>query len=493
MGPDRVSRVLRVAFALSLVGGVARAQFDDLGGGLPGVDGVPVLSGEAETGSPSVPWPYAQVHLSVIGAPNSVAYFVLGLDVVYLPIFGGILVPRPDLITAVSTGTSGLATVDIRWPNVTGPIYVQVGVADAAAVEGIAFSNTLAITGAPMSAVDAPYLESLLYDAVDFVVDQAEAELATRGVGGIEALMEVASQPASTATSSGSFVFASWSNRWNSSPDSVRRRAFFVIDGILDAVGPTPYENTALVDYSGVIVTEAGLDTAALALYQQWWGAAGGLSLSFLQALPRPLELAPDIAWGGAPWHPPVTYPPWTLGATGPGPWCLPGTDTLLGAVKLAPPNFQLVPANAADYAIFPPKVPGGPTPQNCLGLALDLPGWAGQPEGLLAPSFQAVAQTMNSKGFTALAGPPDFSQPGPSNATVVVIVSSNKPGGGVAKWKHALRIQTDALGRWDSWHDKDAEKFEYIVPNSLLTVHVQDVIKVIKPGEVMVLDYYQK
>lgn len=80
-------------------------------------------------------------------APNSVGALVLGVTRLDLPLFGGVLVPGPDVLKAFFTTAGGTAVVPQPWPA-TLPAglsaWAQAWVLDAAAAQGFAASNALA-------------------------------------------------------------------------------------------------------------------------------------------------------------------------------------------------------------------------------------------------------------------------------------------------------------------------------------------------------------
>jgi hypothetical protein len=122
-----------------ILGGLASQQeIVNLGGGLAGVSGIPSMSvsGDLLLNENVV------VNLTN-AAPNSVAWLAVGLTTVYLPLFGGILVPYPDVSVQISTDSQGKGTHTFACPDYENAMYAQFMVADAGAVEGFSFSNTM--------------------------------------------------------------------------------------------------------------------------------------------------------------------------------------------------------------------------------------------------------------------------------------------------------------------------------------------------------------
>jgi FG-GAP-like repeat len=117
------------------------SAFSDLGLGLAGLVGIPVLKGNSplKPGSP--------VSLSLIAAPaNAPVALVIGLHQIDAPFKGGTLVPAPNVILPLSTDIIGsLALAGTFPPGVpsTTHLFVQVIVVDAAAPQGFSLSNAL--------------------------------------------------------------------------------------------------------------------------------------------------------------------------------------------------------------------------------------------------------------------------------------------------------------------------------------------------------------
>lgn len=119
--------------------------FVDLGLGLPGVSGAPVLSG---TGSLQ-PGTSGTVALAN-AAPNAQAIFFLSATATPTPFFGGTLLTVPLAIQLpFTTDGAGGISVPFVVPAGINPftVYMQVAIADAAAVFGVALSNALKLHG----------------------------------------------------------------------------------------------------------------------------------------------------------------------------------------------------------------------------------------------------------------------------------------------------------------------------------------------------------
>ncbi|TAJ17938.1 MAG: right-handed parallel beta-helix repeat-containing protein [Planctomycetota bacterium] len=114
----------------------------NLGQGLAGVNGVPLLTGSG------VLVPAAPIHWSLANAKrNTSAWFVVGASQLSLPILGGVLVPAPDF--AFFAPTSGAGTASLS-PSLVQPlppgqqITVQAWLIDPAGAFGWAASNAIA-------------------------------------------------------------------------------------------------------------------------------------------------------------------------------------------------------------------------------------------------------------------------------------------------------------------------------------------------------------
>ena len=117
----------------------------DLGDGLSGTHGVPVLTGVGDLSAGSL------VRLALSGAlENAATGLVVGLSALNAPFKGGVLVPNPDfIVTGLTTNAGGGLTIAATWPAgvpsgfVT---YFQEWVTDPAGPKGFAASNGLSGT-----------------------------------------------------------------------------------------------------------------------------------------------------------------------------------------------------------------------------------------------------------------------------------------------------------------------------------------------------------
>jgi hypothetical protein len=118
--------------------------FDDLGAALAGARGLPVLRGWG-------PLTAGQTFAFDVGnaLANSPAAYVLGVARADLPIFGGTLVPSPQIVIPAGVDGTGAARLTLPWPAFMArgaAVYAQAWVLDGAAVQGMAATNALRAT-----------------------------------------------------------------------------------------------------------------------------------------------------------------------------------------------------------------------------------------------------------------------------------------------------------------------------------------------------------
>jgi len=120
----------------------AGSAWMNLGSGLAGITGVPVLVGSGPLASGSAG------SLSLVNArPSSPTVLFLSLSSVPLPVKGGVLLAHPDVLT-LNLGTSATGAILLPWSWPAGipsgtSLYFQYGIKDAAAVQGVALSNAV--------------------------------------------------------------------------------------------------------------------------------------------------------------------------------------------------------------------------------------------------------------------------------------------------------------------------------------------------------------
>lgn len=127
----------------------ARAQvsdpWTDLGHALAGLGAAPALTaaGSANPGS--------HFELRVSGAaPNAPAAFVLGVTHASLPLFGGTLVPAPDLVLPTTTDAAGAATLLVHYAAALPlgvPIHAQAWILEQGTPLAVASTNALSTVG----------------------------------------------------------------------------------------------------------------------------------------------------------------------------------------------------------------------------------------------------------------------------------------------------------------------------------------------------------
>jgi len=116
----------------------------DLGRGIPGTFGQPVLTGSGEQACAAL------TTISLTSAkPSSVAYLPVGISLLNLPLKGGVLVPSLDIIIIVATSPAGDVTLQGPWPPgipLGFSIYYQYWIKDPGAIKGWTASNGLRST-----------------------------------------------------------------------------------------------------------------------------------------------------------------------------------------------------------------------------------------------------------------------------------------------------------------------------------------------------------
>lgn len=116
----------------------------DLGLGLAGTTGIPVLVGEGQLvcGTPTT--------LELAGAlPSAPSWLVLGLMNLGAPFKSGTLVPTPDILLPFMVDAQGMATASATWPAGVPPnstFYSQWWIQDPGGAMGFAASNGLSGT-----------------------------------------------------------------------------------------------------------------------------------------------------------------------------------------------------------------------------------------------------------------------------------------------------------------------------------------------------------
>jgi hypothetical protein len=119
---------------------LAPTAWSFLGGGVGGVNGVPSVlpSGELSCGS--------SIAFAIARAPANVPVFTaIGVSRVDFPIFGGVLVPLPEVVVGLgSTDASGAANLAIRIPITIAPatqVYFQHLMPDPSAAAGVGMTS----------------------------------------------------------------------------------------------------------------------------------------------------------------------------------------------------------------------------------------------------------------------------------------------------------------------------------------------------------------
>jgi hypothetical protein len=114
--------------------------FTDLGNGLAGTNGLPVLAGSGTLA------PLTPIGLLLTNAlPSSSSTLIVGLSALNAPFKGGVLVPNPDvMLFALPVGPSGALALNGTWPNgipANFSFYFQHWIVDAGGPAGLAASH----------------------------------------------------------------------------------------------------------------------------------------------------------------------------------------------------------------------------------------------------------------------------------------------------------------------------------------------------------------
>jgi hypothetical protein len=122
------------------------STWSDWGHALAGLHGLPVLAGSG------LPYKGGIVKLALTNAlENSGAFLIVGYWPAVFDFKGGVMVPAPDIIIhGLSTGPAGAFSFTASWPAgmPTGtPLWFQVWIIDAAAVQGLSATNGLNVVG----------------------------------------------------------------------------------------------------------------------------------------------------------------------------------------------------------------------------------------------------------------------------------------------------------------------------------------------------------
>ncbi|HEX5012496.1 MAG TPA: hypothetical protein VFY71_19070 [Planctomycetota bacterium] len=141
-GSDLLPQDVNPGFDTYLYDRFEAAPWKDLGGGLDGSSGVPVLAADGflKAGVPSF--------LALAQAlPGTAATLVVGLSSASLSFKGGILVPSPDVLLPMSTGSGKLLVPIVLSQGVPSdvPLFLQFWILDAGGIKGLAASNGLQV------------------------------------------------------------------------------------------------------------------------------------------------------------------------------------------------------------------------------------------------------------------------------------------------------------------------------------------------------------
>jgi hypothetical protein len=120
-------------------------NWQELDGALAGTNGTPRLVGQGRCAQ-GQPMTLYGSH----AAPNAVVVHVVGLSAVGAPLFGGLLVPSPDLLHVAFTDAVGRSGFGLTIPTAVGPgqsLWFQSWCLDASAIQGLSASNAQRVRG----------------------------------------------------------------------------------------------------------------------------------------------------------------------------------------------------------------------------------------------------------------------------------------------------------------------------------------------------------
>lgn len=120
-------------------------NWQELDGGLAGANGTPRLAGQGRCAQ-GQPMALYGSH----AAPNAVVVHVVGLSAVGLPLFGGLLVPSPDLLHVALTDAVGRSGFGLAIPSAVAPgqsLWFQSWCLDPSAVAGFSASSAQRVRG----------------------------------------------------------------------------------------------------------------------------------------------------------------------------------------------------------------------------------------------------------------------------------------------------------------------------------------------------------
>jgi hypothetical protein len=138
----RTLLILATFAAALLLAGRVKAQWTDLGGGLPGTGGVaPALVGLG----PQIPT--AGTKLTVTGGqPSHTVFLIVGLSALGAPFKGGTLFPDPNILLTFAFDGAGNWQLVFSWPDgipFLTQLWWQVWTPDAGGPKGFASTNGL--------------------------------------------------------------------------------------------------------------------------------------------------------------------------------------------------------------------------------------------------------------------------------------------------------------------------------------------------------------
>lgn len=140
---DNVQTITDTCLLVSQFRATVAPRWCDLAGGIAGGAGVPTMTGSGTINQ------LQPLRLTIAGyAPGSIGILLVGGSAVNVPLFGGTLVPSPDILLTL-VGSSSSIPFDCSWLTNLAPgtqAWLQSAFLDPAAVQGLSASNGVLVT-----------------------------------------------------------------------------------------------------------------------------------------------------------------------------------------------------------------------------------------------------------------------------------------------------------------------------------------------------------
>ncbi len=140
---DNVQTITDTCLLVSQFRATVAPRWCDLAGGIAGAAGVPTMTGSGTINQ------LKPLRLTIEGyAPGSIGILLVGGSAINVPLFGGTLVPSPDILLTL-IGSSSSIPFDCSWLANLAPgtqAWLQSAFLDPAAVEGLSASDAVLVT-----------------------------------------------------------------------------------------------------------------------------------------------------------------------------------------------------------------------------------------------------------------------------------------------------------------------------------------------------------